>query len=116
MPHNLPPRKLKAALKLIGNLSRNGMTAGNAGDFDTAFLNLDDALAYARELDKPCLEAKLLNNLGLLHIQSGQWDRALLSFEQSMSMVTEHYGRDNILYRTLQKNLGCALNLDLAAA
>ena len=116
MQSKLTPKCLKRMLKLIGGLSRTGMEAGNAGNFDKAFLNMEDALSYARELDKKCLEAKLLNNMGNLYTMSGQWDNALLSYEQSMAIVTAHYGCTNILYKTLQKNLGYLLKLDMAAA
>jgi hypothetical protein len=47
---------------------------------------------------------------------SGEWDKALLAYEQSLSIVTEDYGTDNILYKTLQKNLVYLLTLDIAAA
>lgn len=103
-------------LKDIGFMNRTAMAAGNAGKFDTAFKHMNQALNLACELKKACLQAKLLNNLGNLHTMSGQWDKALLSYEQSMSIVTEHYGIDNILYKTLQKNLVYLLTLDVAAA
>ncbi len=116
MQHKLSPKCLKRLLKLIGNLSKTGMEAGNAGNFDKAFLNMEDALTYARELDKKCLEAKLLNNMGNLYTMSGEWDKALLNYEQAITIVTDNYGKANILYKTLQKNLGYLLNLDVAAA
>ncbi len=103
-------------LKDIGLMNRTAMAAGNAGKFDTAFKNMNQALELTRQLKKDCLEAKLLNNLGNLHTMSGEWDKALLSYEQSMSIVTEQYGTDNILYKTLQKNLVYLLTLDVAAA
>lgn len=103
-------------LKDIGSLNRSAMAAGNARKFDTAFKNMNQALELTRTLNKSCLVAKLLNNLGNLYTMSGQWDEALLSYEQSMSLVTEHYGTDNILYKTLQKNLVYLLKLDLKAA
>ena len=98
---------LKCLLKQIGNLSRTGMEAGNFGNFEKAFLNLEEALSLCRELDKKCLEAKLLNNLGILYAQSGTWDRAMESYDRSMQIVTRHYGIGNILYKTLQKNISC---------
>ena len=81
------------------------MAAGNAGDFDKAFFNMEEALSLSRELDKKCLEAKLLNNLGLLYTMDGAWDQAMLSYDRSMAIVTRHYGTQNILYKTLQKNI-----------
>ena len=116
MQNKMSPNCLKSLLKLIGTLSRAGMEAGNAGDFEKAFMNLKDALSYTRELDKKCLEAKLLNNLGLLYTMNGAWEQALFHFERSLTIVTDHYGTDNILYKTLQKNMGYLLTLDVAAA
>lgn len=114
------PRKQKkcvrSLLKDIGALNRTAMAAGNAGKFETAFKNMNQALALTRSLNKACLEAKLLNNQGNLYTMSGEWDKALLVYEQSMSIVTEQYGTDNILYKTLQKNLVYLLTLDVAAA
>jgi len=101
----LPPGFLKSLLKQIGNLNRTGMTAGNSGNFDTAFMNMNEAISLSRELDKKCLEAKLLNNLGLLYTMEGAWEKALSAYDRSMELVTEHYGTQNILYKTLQKNM-----------
>lgn len=105
--YRLPKQKLKLMLKSIGTLSRTGMFDGNNGDFDSAFHNCNQALLLAMELNKKCLVAKLLNNLGILYYQSGAWDQALLSYERSMSIVIKHYGQHNVLYKTIQKNISC---------
>ncbi|WP_321492005.1 tetratricopeptide repeat protein [uncultured Desulfobacter sp.] len=115
MPHK-HHKCLRSQLKDIGSLNRSAMAAGNAGKLDTAFKNMNKALDLTRELDKKCLTAKLLNNLGNLHTMSGEWDKALLSYDQSMTIVTEHYGTDNTLFKTLQKNLVYLLTLDVATA
>ncbi|CCK81462.1 uncharacterized protein TOL2_C33050 [Desulfobacula toluolica Tol2] len=81
------------------------MEAGNNGDFDTAFLNITEALDHTRALDKKCLEAKLLNNLGILYTMQGAWDTALLNYDESLDIVVKYYGNTNFLYRTLQKNI-----------
>jgi tetratricopeptide (TPR) repeat protein len=101
----MSPRCLRSLLKTIGNLSRTGMEAGNNGDFVKAFSNLEDALSLSRDLNKTCLEAKLLNNTGVLHTMNGAWDMALLAYERSMQMVSDRYGTRNVLYKTLQKNI-----------
>lgn len=101
----LPPAVLKTLLKQIGGLSRTGMKAGNDGDFEKAFFLMEEAISLNRELDKKCLEAKLLNNMGLLHTMAGAWDKAMVSYERAMVLVTAHYGTGNILYKTLQKNI-----------
>ena len=115
MPHK-PKKCVRSLLKDIGFLNRTSMAAGNAGKFDTAFKNMNQALTLTRQLKKECLVAKLLNNLGNLYTMSGEWDNALLAYEKSISIVSEHYGTDNILYKTLQKNLVYLLTLDVAAA
>lgn len=110
----MTPQCLRYSLKLIGNLSRTGMEAGNMGDFEKAFLNMEDAFSLAKDLNRKCLEAKLLNNFGLLYTMSGSWDQALLMYEQSMDVVTGYFGTDNSLYKALQKNIGYILNLDVS--
>lgn len=115
MPHKQSLRHKRCQLKLIGFLNRSAMAAGNQGYFGTAFTNMEKAMSYTRGLDKKCLEAKLLNNMGNLYTMSGEWDKALLVYERSMDIVTEDYGTANTLYRTLQKNLAYLLKLDVAA-
>lgn len=110
------PGGLRHLLRVIGNLSRTGMAAGNSGDFETAFLNLEDALAMSRDLNKRCLEAKLLNNLGILHTMNGTWESAMDAYDESLDIVNRYYGTGNYLYRTLQKNIGYLFNLDVSPA
>ncbi len=112
----MPKSTLRSLLKLIGNLSRTGMYAGNNGDFDKAFLCLEDALALSRDLDKKCLEAKLLNNLGNLHTMNGSIDKAMAAYDESMHIVCDHYGTGNFLYKTLQKNIAYLFHLDVTPA
>jgi len=47
---------------------------------------------------------------------AGKWDLAMLVYEQSMQMVTEHYGKSNILYKTLPKNLVYLIDQGVSAA
>lgn len=103
----MPPKELKQMLKRIGRLSRAGMEAGNRGDFKEAFFQMDLALSCANKLGKKCLEAKLLNNIGILYTLQGKWDAALLNYDKSIGIVSDHYGMDNILFKTLQKNMAC---------
>lgn len=99
-------KELKKQLKLIGSLNRAGMNCGNSGDFDAAISNLKDAVLFSKTLDKACLNAKLLNNMGILYTQKGVWDKALLLFDQAMDLVVSQYGTQNYLYKTIQKNIG----------
>lgn len=81
------------------------MNAGNKGDFDAAIGNLKDALRLAEKLNKNCLIAKLFNNIGILYTQVGAWDKAMLSYDKAMHLITTSHGAKNFLYRTLQKNI-----------
>ena len=104
---------LRKRLRLIGGLNRAGMASGNNGDFDAAVGNLNDALTLAEQLDKQCLVGKLLNNLGIIYTQSGSWDRAMLSYGRAMNLVSTHHGTNNVLYKTIQKNISylCGVKL-----
>ncbi len=95
----------KKLLKQIGNLNRTGMQHANEGDLTTAFLQIYAALSLARVLDKKCIEAKILNSLGILHTMGKKWDTALLHYEEAMDIVVTHYGKNNVLYQTLGKNI-----------
>ncbi len=109
----IPPKLLKSLLKSIGNLNRTGMEAGNSRNFDTAFSNIEYALSLSRDLNKKCLEAKLLNNLGLLYTMNGTIDKAMAAYDDSLNIVSDHYGTQNYLYKTLQKNIGYLFKLDV---
>lgn len=109
--HAVSPKQFRAVLKLIGSLNRTGMEKGNLGRFDQAFPDLEDALDLSRDLGKKCLEAKLLNNLGILYTMSGSWDRAMIHYDKALNIVSDHYGTKNFLYKTLQKNIGHILHL-----
>ena len=105
----LSAQDYKMMLKEIGNLNRRGMQHANDGDLSTAFLRIDAGLSLARVLDKKCIEAKLLNSLGILYTMDHQWDKALLTYDQAMKIVNEYYGKENILYQTLGKNIAYLL-------
>lgn len=93
--------------KMIRALTLRAMAAGNEKDFNTAYLNMDLAMWMAQSLEKKCLEAALLNNLGLLYTMQGSWDKAMLTFDRAMEIAlascTSH---DNFL-STLKKNIAC---------
>ena len=102
-----PPKTLnrKAELKSIGRLNRTGMADGNAGRYDEAKAKLKTALAKIQNIGLGCLEPKILNNLGLVHAMEGRWDQAILYYNDALAMTEHHSGTDNVLYRTVQKNI-----------
>ncbi len=114
--HAVSPKQFKATLKLIGSLNRTGMEKANRGRFEQAFPDLEDALGLSRDLGKKCLEAKLLNNLGILYTMSGSWDRAMIHYDKALTLVFDHYGTKNFLYKTLQKNIGHILHVAIPSA
>lgn len=110
-----PPSHYLADMdKVVETLTLRAMTAGNDGDFDTAFLNMDLALWLSQSLKKKSLEAVLLNNLGLLYTMEGSWDRAMLTFDRSMEIAVEFcLPHDNFLI-TLKSNISCLFDPKIA--
>ncbi|THB72533.1 MAG: tetratricopeptide repeat protein [Desulfobacteraceae bacterium] len=93
--------------KVITTLTLKGMAAGNDGDFKMAFSDMEAALWLSQSLEKRCLEAVLLNNLGLLHTMNGAWDRALFFYECSMEIAADACPSDDTFLSTLKKNISC---------
>ena len=102
-----PPRTAsrKAVLKTIGYLNRTGMADGNAGRYQEAKSKLRRALEKIQNIGLDCLEPKILNNLGLVYAMEGRWDRALLYYNDALSMTEFQSGNETTLYRTVQKNI-----------
>jgi lipopolysaccharide biosynthesis glycosyltransferase len=93
--------------KMISTLALRGMASGNDGDFNTAFLNMELALWMTQHLNKKCLEAVLLNNLGLLYTMQGAWDKAMLTFDCAMEIAFEFCTSNDNFLSTLNKNISC---------
>lgn len=91
--------------KIIRTLTLRAMAEGNEKDFHAAFLNMELALWMSRSLGKKCLEATLLNNLGLLYIMQGAWDKAMLTFDRSMETASASCSSGNNIFATLKKNI-----------
>ncbi len=93
--------------EMIGVIVLRAMAAGNDGHFNTAYLNMELALWMTQGLGKKCLEAALLNNLGLLHTMHGAWDRALLTFDRSMKIAFDSCNSQGNFLSILNKNISC---------
>jgi len=50
-------------------------------------------------------EAKLRNNLGLVHLLASRPDAAAQEFGQALELVEGKLGRENTLYRRIEGNL-----------
>ncbi|MEA1968711.1 MAG: tetratricopeptide repeat protein [Thermodesulfobacteriota bacterium] len=95
----------RIALDSIGYLNRAGMAAGNKGRFKEAEKNLKSALGKIYGIGLKCLEPKILNNLGLIYAMEGRWDKSLFYYNDALEIIEERIGKDNSLYRIIQKNL-----------
>ncbi len=93
--------------EMIRTLTLRAMAAGNDGDFKTAFSNMELALWMTQSLEKKCLEAALLNNLGLLYTMQGVWDKAMLIFDQSMEIALDSCTSQGNFLSILNKNISC---------
>ncbi len=93
--------------EVIGTLTLRAMAAGNDNDFKTAFLDMELALWMTQSLEKKCLEAALLNNLGLLFTMQGAWDKAMLTFDHSMEIAFNSCSFQSNFLSILNKNISC---------
>lgn len=100
--------------KMIGILTLRAMAAGNDGDFNTAFLNMELALWITQNLEKRCLEAVILNNMGLLFTMQRIWDRAMLTFDRSMEIASASCTSQRNFLPTLSKNISCLFDPKIA--
>ena len=100
--------------KMIGTLTLRAMAAGNDGDFDTAFLNMELALWMTQNIEKRCLEAVILNNMGLLYTMQRVWDRAMLTFDRSMEIASDSCTSQGSFLPTLSKNISCLFDPKIA--
>ena len=92
-------------LKKIGMLNREGMAACNAGRIEDALFQLTQAERMARHLKSPLHEAKLRNNIGLVHQVSGNREEALVCFRLAERRAAEGGGAGNPLQRIIARNL-----------
>lgn len=100
--------------KVVGTLTMRAMAAGNDGDFKTAFSNMEVALWLSQNLEKKCLEAVLMNNLGLLHTLEGAWDKAMLDFDCAMVLAMGSCPANTNFLATIKKNIACLFDSKIA--
>ncbi len=91
--------------KIVQTLTLRSMSDGNNGDFETAFSTMELAMWLSRSLDKKCLEAVLLNNMGLILTMKGAWDEALLTFDQSMELAMVSCPSHGNFFTILKNNI-----------
>lgn len=92
-------------LQKIGMLNREGMKACNAGKNDDALFQLIQADALTQSMKSPLQQAKVRNNIGLVHQVSGNREEALTCFRLAARFAVEGAGEGNALHTTIGRNL-----------
>lgn len=91
-------------LKKLGMLNREGMKAFNTGRLDNAMFQLLQASHIARDMKSPLHEAKVRNNIGLVHQVTGNTDEALACFRLAERYAIEGAGAGNKLHKIIGRN------------
>lgn len=92
-------------LQKLGMLNREGMKACNSGRNEDALFQLIQADSIARSLKSPLHEAKVRNNIGLVHQLSGNNEEALACFRLAKRSAVAGAGTDTKLHRVIVRNL-----------
>ena len=93
--------------EMVETLTLRAMAAGNDGDFNTAISNMELAFWITQSLEKKCLRAVLLNNLGLIYTMQGAWDTAMLTFDRSMEIASGSCSNQGNFLSILKRNISC---------
>lgn len=94
--------------KALTNLNREGMAACQTGDLEEAGRLLAQGILLARKAGVSMYEAKLRNNLGLVHLLAARPSEAASEFGQALVLVENKLGRDNSLFKRIENNLSQA--------
>lgn len=92
------------AVKNIGQLSRSGMQAFQEGQVHNAEFLLHQALVQAKSLNSPVLEAKILNNIGLVASLTGKKDLARETLATALATLEKKVVSGS-LHDLISKNL-----------
>lgn len=89
----------------IGHLNKEGMAACNGGRREEAFAHLLLADRLARQMHAPEQEARVRNNLGLVHQLSGNTQEALVCFRLAERNALKSSGKGSMLHKIIARNL-----------
>ncbi len=81
-----------------------GILFNQLGEYDKALLYHNKAMASARELSDPILEANTLNNLGVVFENDGKYDKAIENYKKALA-VDSIFQKQTRLYAMLHDNL-----------
>ena len=93
------------ALKAIKKLCRAGTAAHESGDVLNAEFHLHQAYIWAKGLNLPVLEAKILNTIAVFAIADHRPTKAVSMLHEAREKVEARVGRNNKLYRIITDNL-----------
>ncbi|CCH48874.1 hypothetical protein [Pseudodesulfovibrio piezophilus] len=103
-----------SSLHRLGMFNREGMKAFNNGQVEDALFQLAQANRIARQMGSPLHEAKVRNNLGLVHQSAGNEEEALVCFRLAAKSAVKGAGIDNSLHKVISRNLS-RLEHDIAS-
>lgn len=92
-------------LKKLGQLNRDGMNALNCGKMDDAMFQLIQADRLARDMESPLHEAKVRNNIGLVHQAAGRNEEAMACFRLARQSAIAGAGVKTQLRKIIDRNL-----------
>lgn len=92
-------------LRKLGMLNREGMKAFNEGKTDNALFQLFQANRIAMDMGSSLHEAKVRNNIGLVHQGTGNTEEALACFRLAARSAVEGAGEGSILHKIISRNL-----------
>ena len=92
-------------LHTLGLLNREGMKACNEGRTDDAMFKLVQADRLAQAMDSPLHEAKIRNNIGLVHQMAGKDEEALACYRLAAKNAVKGAGEGNSLHSVILRNL-----------
>ncbi|NDV20415.1 tetratricopeptide repeat protein [Pseudodesulfovibrio sp. JC047] len=103
-------------LRQLGLFNREGMKACNDGKMANALFQLVQADRLAKEMGSVLHEAKVRNNMGLVHQVSGKTEEALACFELAAHRAVEGAGVGNSLHKAIVRNMTKLTSSNLAGA
>lgn len=92
-------------LMRMAMLNREGMGACREGRLDDALFQLTQALQTARAMKMPLLEAKVLNNLGLVHRLRDETAEAEARLREALALLSRELGEEAGFTKAIKRNL-----------
>lgn len=92
-------------LRQLGILNKEGMKAFNRGNFASALFQLAQAERLAHYLNSALHQAKVRNNMALIHQANGDMSEALSCYRLAARSAMVGAGDGSKLQRTIERNM-----------